>query len=994
MLNPERWAKVEELFHRAAECDPKQRTDLLDEACSGDLELRREVETLLNCKIGGGLVQAAVRTELRTFGFPLAGETISHYRVIEGVGAGGMGSVYRAEDIRLGRQVALKFLPEDSLNHRGSLARFEREARSASALEHPNICPIYEFGEHEGQPFLVMQLLEGQTLRELLDGRKRKQAGTTSGRETKDQERTALALEEVLDLAIQIAAGLEAAHSKGIIHRDVKPANIFVTTQGVVKILDFGLAKASGAAAEENPDQESNSDTGRAATPSSTPDLFLSRTGVAMGTAGYMSPEQARGEKLDARTDLFSFGLVLYEMATGHRAFEGDTGPLLHAAILEQTPTPAQQLNPELPPGLDNIICKALEKNREARYQNVSEMRADLEIVKAELEPRNLHLRWIAAAGIVALLLISVGIVWFTRRSFRSLPGLPDIKLQQLTTNSPENPVTSGAISPNGKYLTYTDAKGLHIKRIETDEVRTVPEPEAFRNDGVNWEMNAWFPNSETFIANAHPASEDPRHWSLEASSIWIFSVRGDTPRKLRDHAVAYSISPDGSLISFGPNDHEIWSMSPGGEQARMLYQGDEKSSVCCLNFLPDGKRVSYVRQDESGEALVARDLGGGTATTLLQPSETSKVGDGTFLPDGRFLYFEPCAVQTVMRPDTPCNYWIMRFDTRSGAVIEKPRRLTNWIGLWANSPSATTDVKRVAFLQSSSHPESYLADLGPGGTRILRSRRFPLEQGGQESIVDWTNDGKTAIVALNGTNGYSLRRETLDSDLEVPIVTSTPGGLEGASVSPDGKWIILQTWEKEGVQLMRVSTKGGTPDLIFTMHDGGTLSCARPPSNLCAVAEYSEDRKTMIVTAFDPVKGRGAELLRLALNPDRKVGWFRDIHLLCDISPDGARLALARSSYGPIEIHSLRGQPTLIVRAKGLDRLQAIKWAIDGKGLFVSNVTNNGSEVVHVDLHANARTAWKCNTDDCFASPSPDGRHLGIYSRTVSANMWTMENF
>ncbi len=351
-MTPERWAQIEELFHRAAECGREERTLLLDVACGNDPELRREVEVLLSCDASAGdYVQAAVRTEIDAVGFPLAGETISHYRILDGLGGGGMGLVYRAEDIKLGRQVALKFLPEELASDPASLARFEREARSASALEHPNICPIYEFGEHEGRTFLVMQLLEGQTLRELLEGRNSKTSKSDSN--AKSPVRHPLPLDQILDLAIQIADGLDAAHQRGIIHRDVKPANIFVTSQGQAKILDFGLAKLARGAMEEADEsgRERDGSTRRARedAPSAARDPLLSRTGVAMGTAGYMSPEQARGEKLDARTDIFSFGLVLYEMATGHRAFESDTGPALHNAILTQTPVPARRVNPSLP---------------------------------------------------------------------------------------------------------------------------------------------------------------------------------------------------------------------------------------------------------------------------------------------------------------------------------------------------------------------------------------------------------------------------------------------------------------------------------------------------------------------------------------------------------------------------------------------------------------------------------------------------------------------
>jgi eukaryotic-like serine/threonine-protein kinase len=993
-LTPEHWAKIEDLFHRAAECDPKQRTALLDEACNSDPELRREVEALLSCQASAGEhVQAAVRSEIEDFGFSMEGEVASHYRILDGLGGGGMGLVYRAEDIRLGRRVALKFLLEESAKDPAALARFEREARAASALEHPNICPIYEFGEHEGRPFLVMQLLEGQTLKELLKDRKVEKSKSDSRVASKG----GLPLDQVLGLAIQIAEGLEAAHQKGIIHRDIKPANIFVTRQGQAKILDFGLAKLVRTDTDLGDEPASDlrdvgsRGTTRISTHVATPDPLLSRTGVAMGTAGYMSPEQARGETLDARTDLFSLGLVLYEMATGHRAFEGDTGPALHSAILTQTPVPARQLNPELPAKLGQTIDKALEKNRAARYQTVSELRADLENLKRGIESRK-QLRWgMLTAGFMALLLAG-GVSWFAKRRSTSPYTLPDLKLQQLTINSSENPVKGGAISPDGRYLAYTDMRGMHIKLVGSDETQSVPQPDVLQNNSVVWEIvaNGWFPDSKRFLANAHPAAERPDAWSSRTSSIWLVSVSA-TPQKLRDNAVAWSVSPDGLLISFGVDDREIWIMPQNGEQAYKLYQAEAEKAICCLYFFRNG-RVAYITSDKSGDTFVSRDLKGGPVTTLVPPSEMKKMGDSTWLPDGRLLYSDSCNALT-SGFNTPCNYWIERFDTRTGKIIEKPRRLTNWAGFSMNDPSADAGGQRIAFRKSSGRGVGYVADLAAGGTRLINSRRFTLEEGGEDVIADWTSDSKNVIVALNRGDHYSLRKQSLNSDTQEPILTSVPGGLlEAAFMSPDDRWVIFQVWPISGgptVQLMRVGLTGRSPQLIFTMREGSSSFCTR--SKLCAVGEQSEDHKQMIITSFDPINGRGSELARVDLSPE----YERDMTSLpWSISPDGKRLAMARGPQGPIEIRPLPGGQTQIIRPTGIKRLRSLGWAADGKGLFVFNITNQGSELLHLNMLGTANILWKSNSDRCFGFPSPDGRHLAIYDWQLGANMWMMENF
>ena len=294
----------------------------------------------------------------------LIGKRVSHYRVMEILGGGGMGVVYKAEDIKLGRRVALKFLPEELAHDAGAMQRFEREARSASALNHPNICTIYEIEEHEGQPFIVMELLEGQTLRELIS------AGAALATE-KDERKGCLSPERLLNIAIQVVEGLDAAHKKGIIHRDIKPANVFICNNGTAKILDFGLAKLVGGAAQATI-------TGAMPLPVDA-QYSVSSPGTLLGTLMYMSPEQVRGEELDQRTDLFSFSSVMYEMATAVPPFSAPTADGIKNAILRQVPVDPRQLNPLVPTALESIIRKGLEKDRLQRYQNAPELRSDLQ---------------------------------------------------------------------------------------------------------------------------------------------------------------------------------------------------------------------------------------------------------------------------------------------------------------------------------------------------------------------------------------------------------------------------------------------------------------------------------------------------------------------------------------------------------------------------------------------------------------------------------------
>ncbi|HLZ50151.1 MAG TPA: protein kinase [Candidatus Acidoferrum sp.] len=795
---------------------------------------------------------------------PIVGRTISHYTVVEKIGGGGMGVVYKAEDTRLGRNVALKFLPEDISQDPQAIDRFRREARAASSLNHPNICTIYDIEEYEGRPFIAMELLEGQTLKNRI-------------------ARKSVEVDEVLEIGIQIAEGLEAAHTRRVVHRDIKPANIFLVDRGPAKILDFGLAKF---AAFRQAPGESAGEPSMATHRHVLDEALLTSRGSSLGTVAYMSPEQARGEELDARTDLFSLGVVLYEMATGKVPFGGAAVGLIFDGILNSQAAPAKKLNPKVPLALENILAKALEKDIGLRYQTAAEIRTDLKRLKRDLDsgrtgtgspladsggagsetatPRRSS-AWAIAAGGAFLGLAAILLFFLTR------PAAPPriLRTVQLTnTNLPKSDIVT-----DGSRLYFIEGQS-QLSQTSVSGGETFPIPTSLEDTGFANVFDISPDKSFLLMNTARGTSLDGPLWSVpvlggsprrlgnleghagawspdgrtvaycEGNSIFQAKSDGSTPHSILSIGGTCSDlrwSPDGSILRFTVNDpktnnRSIWQASADGSNLHALLPGwSSTPNECCGNWTRDGKYfVFQARRDETANLWAIRENGGLFHWSAQKPVQltTGPMNVGNPVPsrDGKKLFaqgwqprgelvrydaksghFTPylSGISAMGLDFSPDGQWVAYNDATDGTMWRSKIDGTDKLQLvfppmLAYLPRWSPDGKQIAFF---GHPpgepfQLYLVPAQGGSPQLL------YQTSTNSADPNWSPDGKSLVFGENSLNNQGSAVYVLD--LKTRKVSKLPGsdGLYSPRWSPDGRYIAAIPLDSLKIMLFDLTTK------------------------------------------------------------------------------------------------------------------------------------------------------------------------------------------
>jgi len=878
-------------------------------------------------------------------------ETISHYRIIEKLGGGGMGVIYKAEDTRLHRFVALKFLPPELAQDSAALARFQREAQAASALNHPNICTIYDIGEEHGRAFIAMEYLEGMTLKHLILERP-------------------LEPECLVPLTLEITDALDAAHAGGITHRDIKPANIFVTTRGHAKVLDFGLAKIADRlnAGSETPDQPTLEDAN------------LTSPGTALGTVAYMSPEQALGKALDPRSDLFSLGLTIYEMATGKQAFSGNTSAAIFDAILHSTPTPAGRLTPSLPPELDRVIGKLMEKDPDLRYQTAADLRADLKRLHRDISsghsaahstaaeaaaPMQKSRPWIKLAGAAAVLAILAVAGWFYFSAPAKYSGSPP-RLVPFTSSPGFHGIS--AFSPDGNEVAFVWAEdsssGLDPMQHLYVQLVGAGTPLRLTNASESDHAPAWSPDGRfiAFRRGGHPPA------------YYIIPALGGVERKLADGDM--SSMPGGWGMDWSP-DGKYLAVVDAGEKAdpggakRIFYisveSGERRESkielpgqsVADPRFAPDGKELAFIAGSGGSNDVYVASVGGGKARALT--SLRSGIGGVDWTPDGRELVFSS-------GHQGPNTLW--RISRAGGDPQPLSVAADN-----AYFPRIAAHGHRLLFLHLAFHTNIWRAPLSPTdhGTpsRIVASTR-------EDSSPALSPDGSRLAFASNRGGSFEIYVSAADGSNPVQL-TSMKTGSGSPAWSADGKQIAFDSRANGQGDIYLISAEGGSPHRL-----------TKGPYD-SEVPTWSRDGRWIYFTLVAPgtpiwkVSPQGGDPI-----PVTNTGGLRAIE-----SEDGHSLYYFRD--GAVWKNDLSsGKETRMIDAKDFQ-----DWRLCGNQICVVQTSGRSAAFVRYDPASERKQSKPLdigsagNIWDTGLDVSPDGRWL-VYTRadSVESDIMMVENF